>query len=137
MDERFLATYRRASQVGDIDTLTTTLAPDVELVSPVSRHMVFRGRDDVRVVLTAVYRSLRGWGWHAVTGEGGERVLAGEGRVGPWRLEDTMAVDLAEDGRIRRLRPSLRPVLGAGLFTAVLTARLGRHPGVVWRAVRT
>ena len=50
-----VARYRVASEQNDIDTLTQTLAEDAELVSPLSGHMVFRGRDDLRILFGAVY----------------------------------------------------------------------------------
>jgi hypothetical protein len=46
--------YRQASEADDIDGLMSTLAPDMELVSPISGRMVFRGQDDLRIPLSAV-----------------------------------------------------------------------------------
>jgi len=39
-----VARYRAASEANDIGALLETLAPDVELVSPLSGRLVFRGR---------------------------------------------------------------------------------------------
>lgn len=50
-----VARYRAASEANDLDALMETIAPDAELVSPLSGRMVFRGRDDLRVLLGAVY----------------------------------------------------------------------------------
>ena len=47
-----------------------------------------------------------------------------------------MAFDLAPDGRIRRIRPHLRPLLGTTLFALSLGAKVAAHPGVVLRALR-
>jgi hypothetical protein len=55
--------YRAASEANDIDSLITLLEPDAELISPLSGRMVFRGVNDLRVLLTAVYGSLSGWRW--------------------------------------------------------------------------
>ncbi|HKI67797.1 MAG TPA: hypothetical protein VJ989_11075 [Solirubrobacterales bacterium] len=52
-------------------------------------------------------------------------------------MSDAMAFDLAEDGRIRRIRPHLRPWLATTLFALLLSPQVGRHPGVVRRALRT
>jgi hypothetical protein len=71
--------YRTASEAGDIGGIVETLTPDVELVSPISGRMVIRGSDDVEVLLSAVYGSLKGLRW---------------------------------------------------------TETIGRHPGIVWRALR-
>ena len=56
-----VARYREASEANDIDALMQTLADDVELISPLSARAVFRGRDDMRQLLTAVYGTLRGF----------------------------------------------------------------------------
>jgi ketosteroid isomerase-like protein len=56
--EDAVSRYRTASEAGDIEALMETLAPDVEVISPISGRMVFRGLDDVRILLGAVYGSL-------------------------------------------------------------------------------
>ena len=43
-----IARYADASERNDIEALMSACAPDVELVSPISGRMVFRGEDDVR-----------------------------------------------------------------------------------------
>jgi hypothetical protein len=134
--EDAVSRYRAASEANDIDALMQTLAPDVEVVSPISGRMVFSGQDDVRLLLAAVYGSLRGLRWSETVGDGERRVVLGEARVGPVGLTDAMVFELAPDGRIRRISPHLRPWLALTLFAAVLGPRLGRRPGVMWRALR-
>jgi hypothetical protein len=131
-----IARYRTASETNDIDRLMETLAPDGELVSPLSGHMVFRGADDLRVLLTAVYGSLTGWRWREETGDGAVRILVGDGRIGRLKLGDALVVELADDGRIRRLRPYLRPWLALTVFALKLGPKVARHPGVLLRALR-
>lgn len=112
------------------------LTSDVEVVSPISGRMVFRGSDDVRVLFAAVYGSLRDLQWTEAVGEGSTRVLLGHTRIGPARMTDAMVLELAPDGRIRRISPHLRPWLALTLFAVVLGPKVGRRPGVVWRALR-
>jgi hypothetical protein len=131
-----IARYRTASEANDIDALMDTFAPDAELISPLSGRMIFRGHDDLRALLTAVYGSLRGWKWREELGDGTRRIVIGDGRVGPFRLGDAMVYDLDEQGRIKRVRPHLRPWLGLTGFALLVGPRLARHPGVVWRALR-
>ena len=50
--------YRAARGEADVAALMEALTPDVEVVSPLSGRLVFRGRDDVRVVLGAVYSTI-------------------------------------------------------------------------------
>jgi hypothetical protein len=128
--------YRAASEAGDIDALMATIAPDAELVSPLSGRMVFRGTGDLRILLAAVYSTARDLRWHEQVGEGASRVVIGSFRIGPFRASDAMAFDLAEDGRIRRIRPHLRPWLATTLFALLLGPQVARHPGVVRRALR-
>jgi hypothetical protein len=47
-----------ASEPAAMDDLMEALAPGVEVVSPLSGRMVFRGHDDVRHLFAAVYTSL-------------------------------------------------------------------------------
>jgi hypothetical protein len=128
--------YREASEADDIDALIETIAPDAELVSPLSGRMVFRGRDDLRVLLGAVYATTRELRWREEIGDGSSRVLIGEFKIGPLRASDATAFELDADGRIRRIRPHLRPWLPTTLFALLVGPLVARHPGVIWRALR-
>jgi len=130
-----VARYLAASEANDIEALLATLADDAEFPSPISGRMVFRGRDDLRILLSAVYGSLRGLRWGEQIGEGAVRVVLGTARVGPVGLGDAMVFELADDGRIRRVRPHLRPWLALTLFAVVLGPKVTRHPGVLVRAL--
>jgi len=72
-----------ATEANHIDGILETLAPDVELISPISGRMVFRGKDDIRVLTTAVYGSLSGLRWREEVGDGPVRVLIGDAELGP------------------------------------------------------
>jgi hypothetical protein len=132
-----ISRYRSASEAGDIEGIMATLTPDVELVSPISGRMVFRGNDDVELLLRGVYGgSLKGLRWTDSLGEGERRVLVGEAKLLGVRLTDAMVFDLAPDGRIRRIGPHLRPWLALTLFALVLGPKIGRRPGAILRALR-
>jgi hypothetical protein len=88
------------------------------------------------VLLGAVYGTVRDLRWTEEIGEGSARVVIGECRVGPLRMSDAMAFDLGEDGRIRRIRPHLRPWLAPTFFALLLIPQVGRHPGLVLRTLR-
>jgi hypothetical protein len=128
--------YREASEANDIDRLMATLGPDAELVSPISGRMTFAGTDDLRLLIGAVYSTISDLHWTEEFGDGSERVLIGQFKVGPFRGSDAMAFDLAPDGRIRRIRPHLRPWLATTLFALLLGPQVARRPDVVWRALR-
>jgi SnoaL-like domain len=128
--------YCAASAGNDIDGIMATLSPDIELVSPLSGRMVFRGHDDLRVLLTGVYGSFNDLHWRDPIGQGSVRVAISEGTLAGLRLDDAMVFDLAEDGRIRRIRPHLRPWLAVTVFALKLGPKIARRPGVIWRALR-
>jgi ketosteroid isomerase-like protein len=132
--EDAVSRYRTASEAGDIDALMETLAPDVEVVSPASR-LVFRGQDDVRVMLSALYRTLKGLRWTETLGDGDRRVVLGEARVWGVRTTDAMVLDLAPEGRIRRIGSHLRPWLPLTLLAALMGPKVARHPRVLRRAL--
>lgn len=64
-----IARYRAASEANDIEALMETLTPDAEVISPISGRMVFRGQDDLRTLLGALYSSLRHWKWREELGD--------------------------------------------------------------------
>jgi hypothetical protein len=131
-----LAQYRAASEAGDIAGIMAACAPDVEVVSPISGKMVFRGRKDVEFLLTGVYGSLKGLRWTDPLGDGSRRVMVGEARLLGVRMTDAMVFDLDAEGRIRRIGPHLRPWLALTLFAMVLGPKVGLRPGVALRALR-
>jgi ketosteroid isomerase-like protein len=131
-----VARYRAASEAGDIAAASDALAPDAELISPLSGRLVFRGRDDLLTLLDAVYGTITALRWHDEVGDDSVRVVVGEARVGPLRLGDAMVLELAADGRIQRIRPYLRPWLALTLLAVMLGPKVARHPGLVRRALR-
>jgi SnoaL-like domain len=128
--------YRTASETNDMDELLATLAPDAELISPLSGRLVFRGHDDLRILLGAVYGDMKDLRWREEVGNGATRVVLGDGKIGPFKLADAMVCELDADGRIRRIRPFLRPWLAVTFFALKLGPKIGRHPGVLLRAAR-
>jgi SnoaL-like domain len=131
-----VAGFCAAACRNDVDAMVATLAPDAELVSPLSGRMMFRGRDDLRVLLGAAFGSLRGLQWREFIGDGQRRVAVSEGRIAGVKISDAMIVELDDAGRIRRIRPHLRPWLAVTVFAVKLGPKIAGHPGVVRRALR-
>ncbi len=127
--------YCAATEAANVDAVMETLTDDAELVSPISGRVVFRGRDDLRVLLSAVYGSLTDLRWTERVGDGDVRVAIGETRIAGLRMTDAMVFHLAPDGRIQRIRPHLRPWLALTMFAAVLAPKVVRHPAVMRRAL--
>jgi hypothetical protein len=131
-----VARFCAASAANDLDGMVSTLTLDAELISPISGRMVFRGRDDLRVLLAAVYGStIRNLRWHDRVGTGDLQVVLSDGMIGPLSLTDAMVFEIADDGLIQRLRPHLRPWLALTLVALKLGPKMGLHAGVVRRAL--
>ena len=134
--EDVVARYRAASEAGDTAAIMRLLSSDVELVSPISGRMVFRGHADVELLTAAVYATLSQVRWLDEAGDERVRLLRGEAKVGPFRVEDAMVLELSEDGRIERIRPHFRPWLGLTAFALRVGPKVARHPGILMRALR-
>jgi SnoaL-like domain len=128
--------YLHAAETGDMAALAETLSDDAELVSPLSGRMVFRGREELRVLLGVVYGSLRDMRWHERIRENERAVVLGESRVGLARRYDATVFELDADGRIRRIRPFIRPWLGLTIDALVVGPKMIRHLPIVLRALR-
>lgn len=131
-----LATFLDAATAPDIDRLVGALAPDAELLSPLFGNMVFRGRDDLRVLLGAVYGGLSDLVWREVIGDGTTRVAVSDARIAGVTITDAMVLELDDAGLIMRIRPHLKPWLALTLFALLLGPKMARHPGVLRRALR-
>jgi hypothetical protein len=131
-----IAKYRSASEANDVDRLVGTLAPDAELVSPLLARGVFRGKQDLRLLLAAVYGTLSEVRWTDELMDGDRGFMIAEARVGPFKIDDAMVFELDPEGRIRRIRPHLRPWLATTWFALAVGLKMARQPGVIWRAMR-
>jgi len=131
-----VARFCDASLSKDIDGMLATLAPGAELVSPISGHLVFRGTEDLRLLLTAVYGLLTDVRWGPQIGDGDARVVISEARVGGVKISDAMVFELDGEGRIERVRPHLRPWLALTIFALMVAPAVVRRPGAVLRALQ-
>ena len=131
-----VAVFCDATKARDIDRIVSALAPDAQLESPLSGRMVFRGRDDHRVLLGAVYGGLSNLVWREVIGQGATRVAISDGQIAGVTITDAMVLELDDSGLIARIRPHLKPWLALTLFALVLGPKMARHPGVMRRALR-
>ena len=87
------------------------------------------------MLLAAAYGSLHELKWTEVLGEGTLRVAVSEGNIAGIRFTDAMVFELDGVGRIRQLRPHLRPLLAIIVFAAMLGPKMARRFGVVRRAL--
>lgn len=127
--------YMAASQANDIDGMLATLAPDAELISPIAGSMVFRGHEDLRVVLTAIYGSLTGLQWHDTLSDGRVRVVHRRASAPHHRRRH------APRSRRRWIDPTYQaspsPLGRDHAARAQTGPRIARSPKVVQRALHT
>lgn len=128
--------FCRAAENRNDAELRLTLAHDVELTSPVSERMVFRGRDDVTFLLATVFASVAAIRWIDIVGERTRRVAFAEARLGPFPLTDALVIELDHDGMIGRLQPHIRPWAALTTLGLVLGAQLILRPGILVRGMR-
>jgi hypothetical protein len=127
--------YCSATKSGDLDAMAATFASDVELPSPLFGRMTFRG-DDVRGILTVVYSVLRGVDWEAPVGDGATRLAVTHAKVLGMHIDDAMVFELDEEGKIRRIRPHLRPLAAITLFALAVVPHVATKPLMTLRALR-
>jgi hypothetical protein len=131
-----VAAYCAASQANDMDALAATLAADIQLPSPLSANLRFRGREDVRFLLGCVYDTISRVRWDPPIGQGSTRLALAEARVGGLRIDDAMLFRLDHDGLISEIRPHLRPWLATTVFALLVGPKVARRPGVLASALR-
>jgi len=128
--------YCAASQANDMDALAATFAADIELPSPLSGNLRFRGREDVRFLLGCVYATISHVRWAPAVADGSTRLAIAQAKVGGLRVDDAMVFELDHDGLIREIRPHLRPWLATTVFALLVGPKVARRPGVLLRALR-
>jgi hypothetical protein len=131
-----ISRFRVATEAGDVEGFMSLIDPDAELVSPIFGRLVIRGQRDLRTLFTAVYGSIKGLTWIDEITDGRLTLLRGEARIGPVKLDDAMVLELGPDGRIRKIRPHFRPLLGLMTFALIVGVKLMRHPALFVRAAR-
>jgi hypothetical protein len=65
-----IATYREGTEANDPDRFMSAFAPDAELPSPLAGRAVFKGVDDLRVLLGVVYSTIGDLRWTEGVGAG-------------------------------------------------------------------
>ena len=125
--------WKVAGQVGDAQRAAEALAEDVVLVSPVTEQFAFRGRDELRELLTSVFEVFTDIRYTDDLRSGTTVALFATGRVGGTVLQEAQRLRLDERGRIRELTLFMRPIPALTAFVRALgppTARRQGRPGV-------
>ena len=107
----------------DLDGMRRTLAPDVELSSPVITKS-FAGRDETMRVLTQVLESIDDVRFTARVQDGTTLILAFDAFSNGTPLQGVHLLRLNEQGEIRRFIVHMRPLAGLTAFAAKLGPRI-------------
>ncbi|WP_084958372.1 nuclear transport factor 2 family protein [Thermoactinospora rubra] len=121
--------YRQASETKDIALLTTTLAPDAVLRSPLSSRARFHGARQVEEVLSAALSVVSDVRYHTDVGDERTRMLAATGRLDGTELEESVLLRLDEQARIAELTLWVRPLPALTKLMAALGPALARRKG--------
>ena len=119
----------RAGESGDAAEAAACLAADVVLVSPLTDRFRFRGREQVRALLDAVFSVVDDFGFDTCVGEGDTWALLCHGRVGGHDLQETQLLRLDDAGLVREITLFARPLPALTALVQALGPELARRQG--------
>ncbi|MGC1211223.1 MAG: nuclear transport factor 2 family protein [Micromonospora sp.] len=124
-----IAAWRAAAERGAADEAVECLAPDVELISPLTAQFRFRGRDQVGDVLAAAFEVLTGIRFHTSVGTGDTRALFFHARTSREEVEEAQLLRLNAAGLIHELTLFGRPLPALTTVMRDIGPRLLRRQG--------
>jgi hypothetical protein len=120
---------RAAGEAGDVEAFLELTAPDVVLRSPITSSFEFRGREELRELLEAVFETIEDISYYEDVGDSRSRALFYRARVGRQPLEEAALVRLDDQARIVEVTLWFRPLRGLTRLTAGLAPRLAGRRG--------
>ncbi|MFC0676032.1 hypothetical protein [Brachybacterium hainanense] len=121
--------WRRAGETGDPQAAVRALGDGAELVSPFTERFVFRGPEEVEVLLTAVFSVVSGFRYEHEIRDGSAALLVARARVRGVDLHEMQHLELEADGRIRRITLAMRPLTAITALARELGPVLARAHG--------
>jgi hypothetical protein len=118
---------RRSVRAGDISAITAALSDEVVLISPITSRFRFEGRAEVTELMSVVLETFEDIQVFEEFGAGDRRVVAWRARIGDQEMEGTEILHLDGEGRVREVRPFIRPLPGLATAMAALGHRLARR----------
>ena len=119
--------FRAASEAGDPHAVVATLAPDVQLRSPITLGYRFHGVEEVRELFLDVFSVIEGTSYFEELGDERARAVFGRARVGREPIEQALLLRFDEEGRVRELTLHVRPLPGLAALAASLAPRIMRR----------
>ncbi len=133
MGKRTIADWRAAGENGDAMAAAACLAPDVEVISPLTAQFRFRGPAQVTDMLASAFEVIHDIRFHTEVGDGDTWALFYHGRTGREAVEEAQLLRLIADGLIRELTLFGRPLPALTQVMAGIGPRLlrrQRQPGL-------
>jgi len=128
-DHPTIAAWRAAGESGDAAAAGRCLAPDVQMISPLTAAFRFRGPAQVTTVLEAAFEVIDGIRFHTELGDGDTWSLFYHARTGRDALEEAQLLRLDGDGLIREITFFGRPLPALTQVMAGIGPRLLRRQG--------
>jgi hypothetical protein len=129
MGESTIAAWRAAGENANVPAAMACLAPDVEVVSPLTAQFRFRGQAQVADMLASAFEVIHEIRFHTEVGDGDTRALFYHGRVGRQAVEEAQLLRLDADGLIREITLFGRPLPALTEVMAGIGPRLLRRQG--------
>ena len=127
-------TWKAAGERGDAQLAISTLAHNVELVSPLTEKFRFHGTAELAQLLEAVFEVATNYRYMAdIRGER-DAFLTATATVRGVDLQELMHLELDERGMISRITIAMRPLPAITAFTRAMGPVLARKQGSPSRA---
>lgn len=127
--DRTVASMKAAVEAGDIDGFMQTLAPTVQLNSPISMRVSFRGHERMRLLMQAVFSTIEDIRYYEDLGDDRSRALFYRARVGSQPLEEACLIRLDDDAKIIEFTLWIRAMPAITRLAATLGPALARRHG--------
>ncbi len=121
--------YRAAVEARDIEAFLKTLAPDIALHSLITMRTQFRGHDEMRTLMRALFASVQDIRYFEDVGDATTRALFYRARVGRQAVEEATLVRLDANALVTEIRLWFRPLPGLTAVMAKLGPKLVRPQG--------
>lgn len=121
--------FRAATEAGDVEGMLAALTPDAFLRSPVAGGLRFEGHDQLRQLFTATTDAYQDIDYTHDFGNDDVWVLSFRATIGRQEFQETLLLELDQEGTIESLTASIRPLPGVAAVAAAVGRRLARRHG--------
>ena len=126
--DQTIAEWRLAAETHDAARAIACLAGNVVLISPLTAHFTFDGRDRVGDVMIAAFQVIDNIRFHTEVGDDRTRALFYHARCGRQALEEAQLIRLNHDGLITEITLFGRPLPGlTAVMRRIVPLILGRQ----------